>query len=64
MFTNYMAYRNDNDLDNIIKVSKKLLLTLYRASNLHKKQRLLKSILVGIVVCAKLEDLSILRDRD
>ena len=64
MFTNYMAYRNDNDLDNIIKVSKKLLLTLYRASNLRKKQRLLKSILVGIVVCAKLEDLSILRDRD
>lgn len=65
MFTNYMKYRTDNDLDNIITVS--LLsnfLSFFRVSISHKRLSSSRFIQRATAECARLEDLSISRDPD
>ena len=62
MFTNYMKYRTENDLDNIITVSSVLRSYVNRVSISHKRLSWSSTIQRGTAVYARLADPFILRD--
>jgi hypothetical protein len=62
MFTNYMKYRTDNDLDNIITVSTIHQSYFNRASISHKRLSWSSTTQRGTAVYARLADPFILRD--